>query len=82
MLNVFRILLIAGIIVIFSVQNEVPVTVSFLFWKFETSLVSVAAAAVFAGVLIAQLLAGLRAKRQMRARKSLEYLSRRHRWLG
>jgi uncharacterized integral membrane protein len=41
-----------GIVALFSVQNAIPVTITFLFWKFEASLVIVIFLAVLLGVLI------------------------------
>jgi uncharacterized integral membrane protein len=80
MAHLFLILLIVGAIVTFSVQNEAPATVSFLIWNFETSFAAVAVAAMFAGVVLAQVLNSLRSKRNAGSRKSLESLNRRHRW--
>lgn len=49
-------LIIVGIIItvvtVFSVQNAVPVAISFLFWKFEASLAIVIFLSVLAGVAI------------------------------
>lgn len=42
--------------VLFSVQNSAPVTVSFLFWKFDASLSIVILLSVLAGGGIASLL--------------------------
>jgi uncharacterized integral membrane protein len=55
------ILLIALFLVsIFSVQNAIPVTITFLFWKFEASLAIViflcAVLGMIAGAIIASLL--------------------------
>jgi len=41
---------------LFSVQNSAPVTVSFLFWKFDASLSIVILLSVLAGAFIASLL--------------------------
>jgi uncharacterized integral membrane protein len=80
MAHLFLILLIVGTIVTFSVQNETPAMVSFLGWKFEASFAAVAVTAMLAGIVLTQLLAGLRTKREASSRKSLESLNRRHRW--
>ena len=46
-------LIIAGI---FSLQNAIPVTVTFLFWKFEASLAIIVLLSVLGGVLIGAIL--------------------------
>lgn len=71
MINGILIVLIIGMIVTFSVQNAVSITVSFLIWQIETSFVSVMVAAVLAGVLLTQLLRGLTIKPQASAKKTV-----------
>ena len=44
-------IIIAGVTV-FSVQNAIPVVISFFFWKFEASLAIVILLSVLAGVVI------------------------------
>ncbi len=60
MLSIIIALIIIGVVTLFSVQNAAPVAVSFLFWKFESSLAIViflsALAGVIAGVAIALML--------------------------
>jgi uncharacterized integral membrane protein len=58
----FLLLLVAVIItvvVIFSIQNAVPVVITFFFWKLEASLAIVVFLSVVAGVLIAWIIAYL-----------------------
>jgi len=50
------VLFIAISAVIFALQNSVPVTVSFLFWKFESSLALVLLISLGLGVLVSFLL--------------------------
>ncbi len=71
MKHVILIILIVGLIIAFSAQNEVPVPVSFLIWKFETSLASVAVASVLTGVVMAQLLGGLSARRKTAEKRQI-----------
>lgn len=40
-------------VIFFSIQNAIPVTIYFLFWRFEASLAIVIFLAVIAGILIA-----------------------------
>lgn len=47
---------IAILMLVFSVQNSAPVTVFFLFWKFDASLSIVILLSVLAGVVSASLL--------------------------
>ncbi len=42
--------------VLFAVQNSAPVTVSFLFWRFDASLAIVILLSVLVGAIIASLL--------------------------
>jgi uncharacterized integral membrane protein len=51
--------IIIGIVVIFSIQNSVPVVITFFFWRFEASLAIVVFLSVVAGVLIAWIIAYL-----------------------
>jgi uncharacterized integral membrane protein len=56
MIKIALMSIIIAAVLIFSIQNEVPVAVSFLFWRFETSLSVVIYFAVLSGVLVMQLL--------------------------
>jgi uncharacterized integral membrane protein len=80
MMQAALIALISGIIVTFSVQNTEPVTVWFLLWKFETSFLWITIAAVFAGMLLAQMLHAMTSKRRTFIQRRAELMSRRHRW--
>ena len=45
-------LIAVSIVAVFSVQNAVPVTITFLFWNFEASLAIVIFLSVLSGVVI------------------------------
>lgn len=60
--------LVAGLIIAFSLQNAGTVTVLFLAWKIEMSLVSLVVVAVLAGIVLTQLLRRWSAGRQNRER--------------
>ncbi len=50
-------LLLGGVVVVFVVQNIIPVSVNFLTWQFDGSLAVVLILAVIAGILISWFLA-------------------------
>ena len=52
MFIVILFLIAIGTVALFSVQNAIPVTITFLFWKFEASLAIVIFLSVLLGVLI------------------------------
>jgi len=52
-------LIVVAMVVIFSVQNAIPVTITFLFWKFEASLAIVLFLTVVAGLIAGILLVTL-----------------------
>ncbi|MFC2076320.1 lipopolysaccharide assembly protein LapA domain-containing protein [candidate division KSB1 bacterium] len=52
MITLIIVLIIIAIVAVFSVQNAVPVIISFFFWEFEASLAIVLFLCVLAGVLI------------------------------
>lgn len=52
MITVIIVLIIIALVAVFSVQNAIPVGISFLFWKFEASLAIIIFLAVLAGVVI------------------------------
>jgi len=56
-LNLIITVCIAALIVFFAVQNSGAVTLSFLFWKVDTSLAVVVFLSVLAGMLLAALIA-------------------------
>lgn len=52
MITVIIVLIIIALVTVFSVQNAIPVVISFLVWKFEASLAIVLFLCVLAGVVI------------------------------
>ncbi len=52
MITLIIVLIIITVVMVFSVQNAIPVAISFLFWKFEASLAIVIFLSVLAGVVI------------------------------
>lgn len=52
MLSLTAIIVMLAIVVIFSVQNAGPVSVSFLSWHFEASLAIVIALALLGGIVV------------------------------
>ena len=52
MITLIIVLIIIAVVMVFSVQNAIPVAISFLFWKFEASLAIVIFLSVLAGVVI------------------------------
>ncbi|MGE5173290.1 MAG: LapA family protein [Betaproteobacteria bacterium] len=63
MLTGVLIVFIVAMVTVLSVQNTVPVIVSFLYWRFETSLSFVIFFTVLFGVLLSQLLRNWMSKR-------------------
>ncbi|MFN3740522.1 MAG: lipopolysaccharide assembly protein LapA domain-containing protein [Thermodesulfovibrionales bacterium] len=56
MISIILLLIILAVIIIFSVQNASPVTVSFLKWSFEASLAIVIFLAILSGSIITLIL--------------------------
>ncbi len=56
MITILIVLIIIVLVTIFLIQNAVPVTFSFFFWKFEASLAIVIFLSVLAGVIMASLI--------------------------
>lgn len=52
MITIVFVLIIMAVLTIFLVQNAAPVAVSFIFWRFESSLAIVIFLSVLAGVVI------------------------------
>jgi uncharacterized integral membrane protein len=52
MITSIIVLIVLAVVTVFSVQNAIPVVISFLFWKFEASLAIVLFLSVLAGVFI------------------------------
>jgi putative membrane protein len=59
MATLIILLIVIAFVAIFSVQNALPVTISFLFWKFEASLAIVIFLSVIAGIIIGAIIASL-----------------------
>ena len=51
MVTIILLLIIVAVVAIFSVQNAMPVAITFLFWKFEASLAIVIFLSVLAGII-------------------------------
>jgi uncharacterized integral membrane protein len=49
-------LLIIAVVAIFSVQNALPVSIIFLFWRFQASLAIVIFLSVLTGIVIASII--------------------------
>lgn len=64
---VFLALLFALFVSVFAIQNYMPVTVSFLFWQFQTSLVIVILGSATIGAIIVLLLSLLMQFRMQRS---------------
>ncbi|MBI5196663.1 MAG: LapA family protein [Nitrospirae bacterium] len=52
MITIIVVLIIIAIVAIFSVQNAMPVAISFMFWKFEASLAILVFLSMLAGIVI------------------------------
>jgi len=62
------------IVVIFSVQNAVPVAVSFLSWHFEASLAIVIALSLLSGLIVGMaVLSWIRLRRSSRMKQIREH---------
>lgn len=59
MVTVILLLIIVAIVAIFSVQNAMPVAITFLFWKFEASLAIVIFLSVLAGMIAGAIIVSL-----------------------
>jgi len=59
MVTVILLLIIVAIVAIFSVQNAMPVAITFLFWKFEASLAIVIFLSVIAGMIAGAIIMSL-----------------------
>jgi uncharacterized integral membrane protein len=60
MVTIILLLIVIALVAVFSVQNAMPVSITFLFWKFEASLAIIvfliALAGMIAGAIIVLLL--------------------------
>jgi uncharacterized integral membrane protein len=52
-------LIVISLVAIFSAQNAMPVTISFLFWKFEASLAIVIFLSALAGMIVGAIIVSL-----------------------
>lgn len=77
MVMLVLIVLIVAVATVFSVQNAVPVTLSFLVWRFSASLAVVVFLSVLTGMVIAALFS-----LSMRVKKSLPGKGRRPQGVG
>lgn len=69
-------ILIVTVVVIFSVQNAMPVVVGFLAWKFEASLAVIILLSVLMGMLLGGLMVSFwRFKRSQRDKKTKDQIS-------
>ncbi len=59
MITLFIVLIIIALVTIFSVQNAIPVAISFLFWRFEASLAIVIFLSVLSGIIIGMIIVSL-----------------------
>jgi len=67
------VLIIMGVVAIFSVQNSAPVAISFLFWKFEASLAIVIFLSLLVGIILASVVIfWLRLGKDKKEKKSIK----------
>jgi len=59
MVTIILLLIVVAIAAIFSVQNAVPVAITFLFWKFEASLAIVIFLSVLSGIMTGAIIISL-----------------------
>ena len=59
MATIILLLIIVATVAIFSVQNAMPVAITFLFWKFEASLAIVIFLSVIAGMITGAIIISL-----------------------
>jgi uncharacterized integral membrane protein len=59
MIYIVLVLIIMALVAIFSVQNAIPVAISFFFWKFEASLAIVIFLSVLTGLATGLIIAFL-----------------------
>mgnify|MGYP001600972518 CR=1 FL=1 len=74
MITLIIVFIIITVVTVFSIQNAVPVAISFLFWKFEASLAIVLFLSVLAGVVIGVIAASL--FRMKSAKKKQNFIDR------
>lgn len=59
MSTIILLLIIVAIVSIFSVQNAMPVAITFLFWKFEASLAIIIFLSVLSGIITGAIIISL-----------------------
>jgi len=59
MATIILLLIIVAVVATFSVQNAMPVAITFLFWKFEASLAIVIFLSVLAGIIAGAIIVSL-----------------------
>ncbi len=59
MATIIFLLIVVAIVAIFSVQNAMPVAITFLFWKFEASLAIVIFLSVLTGMITGAVIVSL-----------------------
>ena len=59
MVTIILLLIIVAAVAIFSVQNAMPVAITFLFWRFEASLAIVIFLSVIAGMIVGAIIVSL-----------------------
>ncbi|MEW6068688.1 MAG: LapA family protein [Nitrospirota bacterium] len=59
MTTIIILLIVVSIVTIFSVQNALPVAITFLFWKFEASLAIVVFLSVLSGMITGAIIISL-----------------------
>jgi uncharacterized integral membrane protein len=57
--TIILLLIVVAVVAIFSVQNAIPVAITFLFWKFEASLAIVIFLSVLSGMIIGAVVVSL-----------------------
>ncbi len=75
MLIIVLLLVIIILVSVFSVQNAVPVTLSFFLWRFEASLAIVIFLSVISG-LITGIIIAILVRRKLSAKKETSEVSR------
>lgn len=70
MITIILVIILIVAVAAFSVQNAIPVAVSFLAWKYEASLAVIVVLALLAGIVVGMLLLSLlRLRRTIRVRR-------------
>jgi uncharacterized integral membrane protein len=75
MLTIVLILILIIVISVFSVQNAVPVIISFFFWRFEASLAIVIFLSAVTGLIMGMII-GLLVRKKPSAKNEMSSLER------